>query len=65
MAGGTTLRVLTGRISNACEADETLISAYCVSSATEMSASPFIIPPRGARCVGVLNPTVVIVCGKL
>jgi len=64
-AGGTTLRVLTGRISNTCEADETLISAYCVSAANEMSASPFIIPPRGARCVGVLNPTVVIVCGKL
>ena len=30
-----------------------------------MSASPFIVPPRGARCIGILNPTVVIVCGKL
>ena len=38
---------------------------YCVSSAGEMKSDPFIIPPRGARCVGVLNPAVVITCAKL
>lgn len=60
-----TLRVLRGRVANACEADETMISAYCVSSANEITSAPIIIPPRGARCLGVLNPTVVITCVKL
>jgi hypothetical protein len=59
------LRVLRGKASNNCDADETLVSAYCVSEASEMRSDPFIIPPRGARCVGVLNPTVVVVCAKL
>jgi hypothetical protein len=59
------LRVLRGKATNACDADETLIAAYCVSAATEMKSDPFIIPPRSARCVGVLNPTVVITCAKL
>jgi hypothetical protein len=57
--------VLTGRASNTCAADEILISAYCVSSATEMSAPPFMVPPRGARCIGILNAKVVTVCAKL
>jgi hypothetical protein len=65
-AGGSAkLRVLSGQASNSCNDDETLISAYCVSSATEISAPPFIVPPRGARCVGVFKPTVVMVCAKL
>ncbi|MET0671664.1 MAG: hypothetical protein ABWY66_16860 [Xanthobacteraceae bacterium] len=59
------LRVLRGKASNACEPDETMVSADCVSSAGEMKSDPFIIPPRGARCVGVLNPAVVITCAKL
>ena len=59
------LRVLRGQASNACEPDETMISAYCVSSADQMKSDPFIVPPRGARCVGVLNPAVVITCAKL
>jgi hypothetical protein len=59
------MRVLAGRPSNSCQADETLISAYCVSSATEITSAPVIIPPRGARCVGILNVTVVITCAKL
>ncbi len=42
-----------------------MISAYCVSSADQMKSDPFIVPPRGARCVGVLNPAVVITCAKL
>jgi hypothetical protein len=42
-----------------------MIAAYCVSGADEISAPPFIIPPRGARCVGVFKPTVVITCAKL
>ena len=64
-SSASAMRVLTGRASNACEADEILISAYCVSAANEINATPFIVPPRGARCVGVFNPTVVIVCAKL
>ncbi len=62
---GASLRVLSGRPSNACEADETMISAYCVSSASEITAAPIIIPPRSARCVAILNATVVITCAKL
>ena len=58
------LRVLRGQASNSCAPDETMISAYCVSSDSEMKSDPFIIPPRGARCVGVLNPAVVITCAK-
>jgi hypothetical protein len=57
--------VLRGRAANHCEPDETMISAYCVGSANEIAAPPFIIPPRGARCIGILNVTVVVVCGKL
>ncbi len=60
-----TLRVLRGSASNACQADEAMISAYCVSRADEITSAPIIIPPRGARCVGVLHATVVITCAKL
>jgi hypothetical protein len=42
-----------------------MISAYCVSQANEITSAPIIIPPRAARCLGVLNPTVVITCAKL
>jgi hypothetical protein len=62
--GGPSLRVLTGRASNACRPDETMISAYCVSEANEIQSAPFIIPPRGAHCVAIRNATVVIVCAK-
>jgi hypothetical protein len=64
-SASSSLRVLTGQAPNACADDETLVSAYCISEATEISAPPFIIPPRAARCVGVLKPTVVMVCAKL
>jgi hypothetical protein len=63
--GGSGLRVLRGSASNTCEADETLISAYCVSSANEITAPPTIVPPRGAKCSAVLNMTVVIACARL
>jgi hypothetical protein len=42
-----------------------MISAYCVSSANEIIAPPVIIPPRGARCMGIMNVKVVITCAKL
>jgi hypothetical protein len=42
-----------------------MISAYCFSSANEMQSAPFIIPPRGARCVGVFNPTAVVTCATI
>ena len=61
---GPTLRVLTGRASNSCKPDEVMISAYCSSAATEITAVPIIIPPRSARCVAILNATVVITCAK-
>jgi len=60
-----TLRVIRGKTSNSCEADETMISAYCVSAASEITAPPAIVPPRGAKCSAVLNMTVVITCAKL
>jgi hypothetical protein len=42
-----------------------MIAAYCISNATEMQSAPFVAPPRGARCVGIMSPTVVITCAKL
>jgi hypothetical protein len=63
--GALSLRVLRGKASNACESDETMISAYCVSSANEITAPPAIVPPRGAKCSALLNTTVVITCAKL
>jgi hypothetical protein len=59
------LRVIGGRPANSCHADEMLISAYCTSAATEITSAPIIIPPRGARCVGILHVAVVITCAKL
>jgi hypothetical protein len=65
-SGGTaSLRVLRGSPSNACASDETLISAYCVSAANEITAPPTIVPPRGAKCSALLHMTVVIACAKL
>ena len=64
-SSGPALRVLRGSPSNTCQPDETMIGAYCVSSANEITAPPTIIPPRGARCSAVLNMTVVITCAKL
>ena len=63
--GALSLRVLRGRASNVCDSDETMISAYCVSSANEITAPPAIVPPRGAKCSALLNTTVVITCAKL
>jgi hypothetical protein len=59
------LRVLRGSASNSCRPDETLISAYCVSAANEITAPPAIVPPRGARCSALLKMTVVVTCAKL
>jgi hypothetical protein len=64
-AGIVGLRVVRGQPSNSCEPNETMISAYCVSSADEIRSAPIIIPPRGAKCLGILNPAVVIICAKL
>lgn len=63
--GAVSMRMLRGKASNACEPDETMISAYCVSSASEITAAPTIVPPRGAKCSALLNMTVVIACAKL
>jgi hypothetical protein len=63
--GALVLRVLRGKPSKSCGPDETLISAYCISAANEIQSAPFIIPPRAARCIGVLDPGVVISCAKL
>jgi hypothetical protein len=63
--GGPALRVLRGSASNACQPDETMLGAYCVSAASEITAAPTIVPPRGAKCSAVLNMTVVITCAKL
>ena len=56
---------MRGQPSASCNADETLIAAYCVSGASEMQSAPFVAPPRSARCVGIMNPTVVITCARL
>jgi hypothetical protein len=63
--GALVLRVLRGKPSKSCDADETLISAYCTGSASETQSAPFIIPPRAARCIGIFEPGVVITCAKL
>jgi hypothetical protein len=63
--GALMLRVLRGKPSKSCDPDETLIGAYCISAANEIQSAPFIIPPRAARCIGVLDPRVVITCAKL
>ena len=63
--GGLGLRVVRGKPSKSCEPDETLISAYCVGAASETQSAPFIAPPRTARCVGILDVSVVITCAKL
>jgi len=60
-----TLRVIRSSPASSCEPDETMISAYCTSSATEIRSEPIIIPPRGARCLGVLKPMVVLTCARL
>jgi hypothetical protein len=59
------LRVVRGHPAAFCEPDETMLSVYCVSSANEMQSHPFVIPPRGARCIGMMNPIVVITCARL
>ena len=64
-APGLALRVLHGAPSNACEPDETMIGAYCINSADEIKSAPIIIPPRGARCVGMLSPAVIVTCARL
>lgn len=62
---GLGLRVLRGKPSKSCDQDETMISAYCTGAANETQSAPFIIGRRGARCVGIFDPTVVIACAKL
>jgi hypothetical protein len=57
--------VVRGQPSTSCAADETMIGVYCISAADEIRSDPIVIPPRGARCVGVLKPQVVITCAKL
>ena len=64
-SGALVLRVLRGRPSKSCDADETLISAYCAGSAREIQSPPIIIPPRAARCIDIFAPSVVITCAKL
>jgi hypothetical protein len=56
--------VLSGQASNSCEADETLIAAYCVGSTPR---APQMTPPRGANCAGPDQPSalVVVTCAKL
>ena len=64
-SSGSALRVLRGKPSDSCQPGETMISAYCVSSADEITAPPAIIPPRGAKCSALLKMTVVVTCAKL
>lgn len=63
-AAGTKLRVLTGQPGIACDADETLIGAYCVGPTPR---TPQITPPRGANCAstGQAAAQVVVTCAKL
>jgi hypothetical protein len=64
-ATSSMLRVIRGSPRIFCEPDETMISAYCTSFADEIKSDPIIVPPRGARCLGALNPTAVVTCAKL
>jgi len=51
-------------VSNSCNADETLIAAYCVGPAPR---APQITPPRAASCASPTQPNelVVVTCAKL
>ena len=63
-AAGNKLRVLSGQVSNSCDADEALIAAYCVGPTPR---APQMTPPRGANCATPDQPSasVVITCAKL
>ncbi len=62
---GVALRVLTGKASNSCAPDETLIAAYC-SNPERIIQEPQILPPRTAECTGGDPKTVVVMtCAKL
>lgn len=59
-----TLRVLTGKASNSCNAGETMIGAYCVGAPPR---APQITPPSTASCASIGQPAarVVVTCAKL
>ena len=50
-----------------CNAEETLVSAYCVNAKTPLQQTPQITPPRTAQCVtpGQPETMVVLICGNL
>lgn len=63
---GTILRVLSNAASNTCDANETLISAYCANPNRTINQAPQILLPRGAQCLGGGPGTVVVItCAKL
>jgi hypothetical protein len=66
-AGSPALRVLSSETRISCNADETLLSAYCVNAKTPLQQPPQITPPRTAQCVtpGQPETMVVLICGTL
>jgi hypothetical protein len=61
---GSKLRVLSGQASNSCNADETLIAAYCVGATPR---APQVTPPGRASCASPdqSGALVVVTCAKL
>lgn len=66
-AGSPGLRMVTSETRVSCDANETLISAYCVNAKTPLQQTPQITPPRTAQCVtpGQPETMVVLICGIL
>lgn len=66
-AGASHLRMLTSETRTSCNAEETLVSAYCVNARTPLQQTPQITPPRTAQCVtpGQPDTKVVLICGTL
>lgn len=66
-AGSPGLRMVTSDARASCNAEETLVSAYCVNAKTPLQQTPQITPPRTAQCVtpGQPETMVVLICGNL
>lgn len=66
-AGSPGWRMVTSDTRTSCNADETLISAYCVNARSPLQQPPQITPPRTAQCVtpGQPETMVVLICGSL
>jgi hypothetical protein len=57
---GSAFRVLSDQTKATCDADEIMISAYCIGEGSMLH----IAGPTGASCEGAASTTAVVVCAK-